>query len=189
VLKVPNAALRWRPVGVANAKDEVAPVATGPGPGSGPGDLQGRRQRLVEELQLDAGQVARLDEIFVEQRSRFAELRELPEPDRRPRMERIRADVRQRINGMLNTEQQKRYAEIVASETGRASVAGGSGRVFVPSAIGPREVALRTGLTDGNATEVASGALAEGQEVIVGTQQTSGGAAQRPGGSAPRLPF
>jgi HlyD family secretion protein len=189
VLKVPNAALRWRPAGVANAKDDAVSVAAGPGPGGGPADMQGRRQRLIEELKLDAGQLARLDEILAEQRTRFADVRELPEADRRPRMERIRSDVRQRINSMLNTEQQKRYAEIVASETGRASAVGGSGRVFVPSETGPKEVALRTGLTDGNATEVAPGSLTEGQEVIVGTQQPAGGAAQRPGGSAPRLPF
>ena len=35
VLKVPNAALRFRPAGVTNGKDEPAPVAAAPGPGAG----------------------------------------------------------------------------------------------------------------------------------------------------------
>ncbi|MDH5286056.1 MAG: efflux RND transporter periplasmic adaptor subunit [Betaproteobacteria bacterium] len=189
VLKVPNAALRWRPAGVGAAKDEAAPAAAaGSGPGNA-GDQQARRKRLIDELKLDAGQVARLDEIFAEMRTRFMELRELPEADRRPRMERIRIDVRQRISGMLNAEQQKRYAEIVASETGRGSAAGGAGRVFVPAAEGPKEVSVRTGLTDGNATEIVAGDLAEGQDVIVGTQQPAGSAAPRPPSGAPRLPF
>jgi HlyD family secretion protein len=162
-------------------------MAGGAGNGAGPGDAAARRQRLVDELKLDSGQVARLDEILGEMRTRLAEVRDLPEQERRPRAERVRADVRQRINGMLNAEQQKLYAEIVAGETGRAGGATGSGRVFVPAAAGPLEVRLRTGLTDGNVTEVVSGELNEGQDVIVGTQQPA--TAARPMGSGPRLPL
>jgi HlyD family secretion protein len=189
VLKVPNAALRWRPAGV---RDEAAaaPAPSGGGSNGPGGDPQARRQRLIDDLKLDTGQVARLDEIFAEMRARLADVRELPEDQRRPRAERVRADIRQRINAMLNAEQQKQYAEIVAGETGRfAGVGAGSGRVYVPVPAGPKEVRLRTGLTDGNATEVVSGDLAVGQEVIVGTQQPAGGNAVRTGGSAPRLPF
>jgi HlyD family secretion protein len=188
VLKVPNAALRWRPAG---ARDEPAAAGAAFGNGGGPGgDPEARRQRLVDELKLDAGQAARLDEIFAEMRSRLADVRELPEDQRRPRAERVRADIRQRIAGMLNAEQQKRYAEIVATETGRLGAAGaGSGRVYVLDAGAPKEVRLRTGLTDGNATEVLAGDLAGDQQVIVGTQQPAGGNAPRSGGSGPRLPF
>ncbi len=187
VLKVPNAALRWRPAGVASAPLDAPP---GPGAGNGGpggGDMQARRQRLIDELKLDAGQVARLDEILAEQRARFASLRELPESERRPRAERIRAEVRQRIGGILDDEQQRLYAAIVATETGRGTGVAGSGRVFVPTAAGPSEVRVRTGLTDGNATEVVGRELAEGQEVIVGTQQPAGTAPRA--SSAPRLPF
>jgi HlyD family secretion protein len=186
VLKVPNAALRFRPAGAGNAKDEPAATAAAAAPGGGgPGDAQARRQRLVEELKLDAAQQARLDEIFAELRSRMMELRDLPESDRRQRGERARADVRQKIIAILNPEQQQKYAEIVAAETGRGS-AGGSGRVYVLKDGAPVEVRVRTGLTDGNATEVA-GDLADGAEVIVGT--TALAAAPRPSGGAPRLPF
>ena len=48
---------------------------------------------------------------------------------------------------------------------------------------------LRTGLSDGNATEVATNELKEGDAVIVGTAQPAGNAAPRVGGSAPKLPF
>ncbi len=186
VLKVPNAALRWRPAGTAAAKDDPAPApAAGPGGGGG-GDAQARRQKLVADLKLDASQQARLDEIFAESRAKFAELREVPEADRRTRGERLRAEVRQKINAMLNADQQKLYAEIVAAETGR--VASGSGRVYVPGPDGkPLEVRLRLGLTDGNATEVVGGDVKEGTDVIVGT--VAANAAKSPSGSAPRLPF
>jgi HlyD family secretion protein len=191
VLKVPNAALRYRPPGVAATKDAevAAPAApTGPGGGGGgAGDAQARRQRLVDELKLDAAQQARLDEIYAELRTRMAELRDVPEADRRTRGERLRGDVRQKINAMLSPEQQKKYADIVATETGRGSAT--AGRVYI---VGPdgkaQEVKLRLGLTDGNATEVVGGELAEGAEVIVGNVERNAAAA-RTGSSAPRLPF
>ncbi|HVE50783.1 MAG TPA: efflux RND transporter periplasmic adaptor subunit [Casimicrobiaceae bacterium] len=184
VIKVANAALRWRPPGAANLKDE-GPAASANGPAGG--DPQARRQRLIDELKLDSAQAARLDEIFADMRARFAELRDIPEADRRQRGERMRADVRQKINAMLTADQQKLYAEIVASETGRTSRIGGAGRVYIPTEDGPKEVRLRTGLTDGTATEIVSGELKEGDSVIVGT--ASSGAAPRPSGTAPRLPF
>jgi HlyD family secretion protein len=187
VLKVANAALRWRPAGASGANDG-APAAgpSGGGGGGGGGDMQARRQRLVDDLKLDAAQSARVDEIFAEQRNRFAELQGMNEADRRQRGERMRAEVRQKINAILNAEQQKRYAEVVASETGRAG-AGGAGSVYTLVDGKPTEVSIRTGLSDGNATEVVSGPLKEGDEVIVGTQLPAAGAPK--GGTAPRLPF
>ena len=191
VLKVPNSALRYRPPGVAATKEADVPApaagAAAGGAGGSAGDAQARRQRLVEELQLDAAQQARLDEIYSELRARMAELRDVPEADRRTRGERFRGDVRQKIAAMLNPEQQKKYADIVAAETGRGSAT--AGRVYTLGADGkPQEVRLRLGLTDGNATEMVSGDLAEGASVIVGNVDGNAQAA-RTGSSAPRLPF
>jgi len=183
-LKVPNAALRYRPPGVAATKDAEAPS---PAPGAGGGDAQARRAKLVDELKLDAAQQARLDEVFAELRAKMAEMSEVRDSDRRTRAERLRGDVRQKINAMLNPEQQKRYAAFVATETGRGGA--GTGRVYAVGADGlPREVALRLGLSDGNATEVVGGDLADGVEVIVGNVDRSAPQA-RPAGGAPRLPF
>ena len=100
----------------------------------------------------------------------------------------MRAEVRQKINAMLNADQQKRYAEIVAAETGRATV--GHRDASTRSSTGkPTEVSIRTGLTDGNATEVVSGA-AQGRRrgdrrhaLAVRRPRPSRGPA-----SAPRLP-
>jgi HlyD family secretion protein len=188
VLKVPNAALRYRPPGVAAVKDAAMATPTGGGgPGGGsPVDAQARRKRLVDDLKLDAAQQVRLDEIFAELDARMAALREVPEGDRRSRFEGARSEVRQKIRAMLTPDQQKKYTEIVAAETGRGSST--SGRVFVQDGNRPREVALRLGLTDGNSTEVASGDLAEGAEVIVGNVERGAAAPKAPAG-APRLPF
>ncbi len=191
VLKVPNAALRWRPAGSPSAKDDPpAPGALGGGgPGGSGGNPQAMRQRLIDELKLDAAQTARLEEIFSEVRSRMMELREVRESDRRQRSERIRAESRQKINAMLNPEQQQRYGEIIAAELGRGGGASGAGRVYLPSEAGPQEVVLRTGLSDGNATEVVTNDLKEGDAVIVATAQPAAASAPRVGGAAPRLPF
>ena len=183
-LKVPNAAC-------ATVRKESRPRRTPRqrlrAPGTGGGDAQARRAKLVDELKLDAAQQARLDEMFGELRAKMGELNEVREADRRPRAERLRADLRQKINSMLDPEQQKRYAAIVAAEAGRSVP--GSGRIYVVGDDGrPREVALRLGLSDGNATEVVGGDLADGAEVIVGNVDRNAPPA-RPAGGAPRLPF
>jgi HlyD family secretion protein len=202
VLKVANAALRFRPPQAAGtsapAPTAAAPAGAPAGPGAGgggmggPGDAQARRQRLVEELKLDSAQQARLDEIFAESRQRFMDLREAPEAERRTRGERIRAETRQKIAAMLNPEQQRQYADIVAQETGRLASGAGPGRVYLLEAGVPREIALRLGLSDGNSTEVVAGPLKEGDEVIVGNVERAGSSRPTPSsGSAPgpRLPF
>ena len=141
--------------------------------------LQAQRQRLVEELKLDGAQVARLDEIYGDAHAHGRTAR--PAGIRSPSTPNA-CEVRQRINAMLNAEQQLRYAELVASDTGRGGSIGlgsrssGGGR--------PAGSALRTGLSDGNATEIASGPIKEGDEVIVGTVQS--GAPSAPGAGAPR---
>jgi HlyD family secretion protein len=187
VLKVPNAALRYRPAGVGAATKEPEAPSTAPGAPGG-ADPKARRAKLVEELKLDAAQQARLDEIFAELRAKMAELGEVREADRRLRAERLRGDVRQKIGAMLTPDQQRKYAAVVATETGRGTA--GSGRVYVVDAEGkPQEVALRLGLSDGNATEVVGGNLAVGADVIIGNVDRNPQQAARPAGGAPRLPF
>jgi HlyD family secretion protein len=184
VLKVANAALRYRPPGAPAIRDEPTPV--GPGNG-GASDAQARRARIVSELKLDAGQQARLDEIFAELRTRMAELRDVPEADRRARSERFRADMRQKIGAMLTPEQQRAYAEIVASDTGRGGAT--SGRVYVRDAdSSPREIRVRLGLTDGNATEILGSDLKEGDSVITGSAERNA-SAPKSSAPGPRLPF
>src|SRR5687768_12428287 len=71
-LKVPNAALRWRPAG---APDPRAP-ADAPPQQAGGAAVQQFRARLVEELKPSEAQKVRLEEIFAESRQKFARVRE-----------------------------------------------------------------------------------------------------------------
>jgi HlyD family secretion protein len=161
-LKVPNAALRFRPAGATEPK----PAAEAPRTG-GSQALQQFRQDLVEAVNPDAAQRARLEEIFAELRQKAAPLREVAdEAERRRRFERLRADMRAKVAEILKPEQRGAYAQLLREYGGRA--ASTTGRVWVLSGREARPVDLRLGLSDGSSTEVISGSLAEGSEVIIG---------------------
>ncbi len=71
---------------------------------------------------------------------------------------------------------------------GRNTANAGTTRVYVVGGDGkPQALEIRTGLTDGTASELTGGALKEGDEVIVGTQDNRGAASTPAAG--PRMPF
>jgi HlyD family secretion protein len=181
---VPNAALRFRPVGAepaaASPGDPVGPAA-----GAGRPSLDEIRERLVKGIGLTGEQQRKLDPILQTVREQMAALGETPEEQRQQRLRRILGDMRISIREILTPDQQLRFD---ASAGGRARArTGTAGRVFVIGGDGkPRAVPLTLGISDGTSTEVIRGELKEGQEVIVG----SAAAGSRPGaasGQTPRL--
>ena len=176
----------------------------GPGGAGGPGGPGGfgaeQRQRLVEELRLDAAQAAKLDAIYAEMRPRFLQLRDLP-PEERPRArERLTAEIRARIGEQLKPEQKTRYTALVAEAASRSVT---RGRIYLLGEDGkPRAYNVRLGISDGTMTEllVAPGSpeaavLREGALVVtsVGTAGSPGGAGAAGGAparpSGPRMGF
>ena len=188
VLKLPNAALRFRPAGFVDAGTPgtggTSVAAVAPAGGDAGQELH---ERLVSGLELDQQQQARLDPMLADLRQKLTALRDLPEADRAKAGERVRSELRAGIMQMLKPEQKQKYAEIIAESAGRpAGASTGRGRVFVPAAGGQaKPVSVRTGLSDGSMTELIGGDLKEGDPVIVGAAQ--GGGAPTPSG--PRLPF
>jgi HlyD family secretion protein len=192
VLKVANAALRFRPAGESapggkNGTGDGASDKPAPSAGAGGGQLQQLRERLVSELKLDVDQQARLQAIFERMRGRFAALRDLPEDARAKASATVRAELRASIEEMLRPEQKARYAQIIAESAGRAAQSG-RGRIWVPAEGGPRAIEVRTGLTDGSSTEISGNGVEEGLEVIVGTQGASSSSPAAKG-SSPRMFF
>jgi len=162
-LKVPNAALRFRPAGASEART----TAEAPAAPRGAQALQQFRERLVAELKPDAAQQAQLDGILAELRQRLAPLREIQnQAERRRQAERVRAEYRARIAAILRPEQKAAYFRLLRELGARSSPA--TGRVWVLERGVPKPVNLRLGLTDGTGTEVLGGTLAEGTEVVVG---------------------
>lgn len=185
VLKVANAALRFRPPGQNPAAPASAPQGEVQGGAAAGGQL---RERLAAELKLDADQLARLDPILAEMRSRFMALAELPDELRAKAAAGIRAEQSAKIENILKPEQKARYAQIAGELGGRTMSQTQRGRVWVLEAGEPKPIDVRVGLTDGTATEIAGPGIVEGLQVIVGLQGGHSGApAQR--GAPPRMFF
>ncbi|MCM2290329.1 MAG: efflux RND transporter periplasmic adaptor subunit [Sulfuritalea sp.] len=193
VLKVPNAALRFRPTSGNDDKKTTAavspaptPAATASGGGSaGGGGLAQQRERLVAELKLDADQKGKLDAIYDGMRDKFRAARDLPEAEKAKAQERNRSEIREKTAAILNPEQKKRYDELASeAQAVRAGGGGGSGRIWIVGEGGKaKAVEVRLGLTDGSMTEIVSGDIKEGQEIIAGQQA----AAKATGMPGPRL--
>ena len=191
VLKVPNAALRFRPAG-ADAPAAGPAAGAGAQPfafASGRPSPEEMRERLVKGLGLTEDQQRRLEPILADMRDQLAALNDVPEQDRHQRTRRILGDMRVKVRELLTPTQQLKFD---AAASARARSAGGTaGRVFVVGADGkPQAIPLTLGISDGTATEVLRGDVKESQEVIIGTAA----ATQRaPGGGStsqpPRLRF
>jgi HlyD family secretion protein len=184
VLRVSNAALRFRPPG------EEAPAPAGSPPPSGPGATPFQRPtppsaeeikaRLVKELKLTEEQQKKLDPILDEARSQYSGLNRVPQEQRRTAAQRIREESRVKIRALLTPEQQAQFDQMPQGQ-GRSGSGGQSGRVWVLGPDGkPRGVAVRLGISDGTSTELLSGELKEGEEVLTGTLA--------PGAAAPKAP-
>jgi HlyD family secretion protein len=188
VLKVPNAALRFRPSG-----SDAGPAAAGPGTDGAPGaggrpGTGGRpspeqiRARLVKGLGLSDEQQKKLDPILADSRQQTMALQGLPEPERQAQARAIREAARARIRALLTPEQRSRYDEFAGGD----APGGTPGRVWVLDGDKLKPVALTLGISDGVATEVLRGELAEGQEIVVGALGPAG-SRPTPASGAPRL--
>jgi HlyD family secretion protein len=191
VLKVPNAALRFRPAGAAETRaaggegDTAGAQASGDEEKGGRGGQSGdaMRNRLAAELSLSAEQQARLDEILRETREGVRAIPTEDKAERRRHAERLRAEARLRIAEMLDPQQRKRYEEMTESRGSGGGRAAASGRVWVVDDTGkPTGVDVRLGLSDGTHTEVLGGAVQEGTQVVIGTQADKTARAQPKGG-------
>lgn len=177
VVRIPNAALRWRPPVVAT---EAAPAANGRSaasvtPSANRPAGQGNRnvtefiEAVKTELKLNADQNKAVDEAVADMRQSFmnAMTGEQDQNARRERARAIRKELDDKIAGILTEQQQPAFNAIRErlAETGGASQ---SARVFVVGADGkPQGVTIRIGASDGAQTEVVSG-LDAGREVIIG---------------------
>jgi HlyD family secretion protein len=170
VVRVPNAALRWRPAGTS--VDGTA----APAPGAGPIE-----QALRELLDLTPAQRAEITAAQAELRERMANLPQDAEA-RRQQAQAARQRLTARFNAVLTPEQRARLAELRAGARG----GGAPGTVWVVDTEGaaPRALSVRTGLTDGSVTEIVSG-LEDGMRVVIGTERA---AAPRAASAGPR-PF
>ena len=185
-LKVPNAALRFRPASADATPAQRSAGAGAAGGNAGAGGANAMKERLVTELKLDEKQQARLDEILANARQQRAARGQEGagaqggpqgggDGARRPGAnDAQREAMREQIRAMLTPEQQALYAAMNAGPRGSARGATTPGTLYVLRDGQPAGVEVRLGLSDGNATELVRGELKEGDAVITGVRTTGG---------------
>lgn len=195
VLKIPNAALRFRPAGVTDTAtgggaDTPTSGASEEKGGKGRGGGQAAVERLTKELALNPEQRTRVEGILNETRTKIGEISTEDQAERRRQIERLRAESRARVTEVLNPEQRARYATMAGGGRARGGAASG-GRVWVPDAGSdkPKAVPVRLGLSDGTHTEVVSGDLKEGDEIITGVVSDGAKGKSAPQTKGPRFGF
>ncbi|NQV80999.1 MAG: HlyD family secretion protein [Alphaproteobacteria bacterium] len=181
VLRVPNAALRFRPSsaagdgesgGVPTAR-QAASSAT-PGGGGGPGGAGGNPAeqfaQLIETLSLTPAQQEQAQQFGQELRARLQSVR--TQGGGREEFVQAAREGRQRFNeqlvAILDETQRTRYAELTAQRRSAGTNAVRQGRIWVLGADGiPKAVSIRYGITNGSLTEIVEGEIAAGDRVII----------------------
>jgi HlyD family secretion protein len=187
VVRIPNAALRWRPPSLADQpllRSGAAP-ATPQRRASG-GNSAEFLEAIKTEIKPGADQLREIEAAFADMRRAFmAGAGDTDQTARRERVLAARRELTQRIAGILTPEQKAAFDKIVERQAaGAGRRAAQTGRVFIVGSDGkPQGVTISTGVTDGAMTEVVAG-LEAGAEVIVG-----GSAPTEPARRGPRFGF
>jgi HlyD family secretion protein len=185
VLKIPNAALRYTPqdakmmvAAVSKKGDDPSKSETADSSARGGASRprtgreadssrstgrSGGASRFTEGLNLTAEQQEKAEMIISASRPEIQEIRQKSKPEEAT--VKIQALIREKLKGIL-TEDQKRKLEESSAST---QVERKSGRIWIVSADGKAvPVSVIIGITDGTFSEIISGDLREGTDVIVG---------------------
>jgi HlyD family secretion protein len=207
VLKLSNAALRYRPElakatvgeGVGNKnKNENENKSKNKNEGSQKREATAERgtggqqrggttmEQLTEGLKLSPEQRSKVEAVLRSSRQEIQEIRENSKPEEA--RGKIQSLLRQKIMGLLTEEQKQKWeaSRSTKVEQGEQVEERKPARVWVLSSEGkPVSVSIVLGITDGTFSEVVSGDLKEGAELIV--EETSKQKNQAANSS--RLPF
>ena len=199
VLRVPNAALRFRPPG-AGAMTAARAPAQGASDTPSAGRRGGRaieelRERLDAEVKPTPEQSAAIDKVLASSRESFLNRDPgMSDEERRETIRQARRALMEKIGATLDPERRAKFQAIASDlrRGGRAQAdAGTPGRVYVLAEDGsPKPVSVRTGVTDGSHTELVAGEVEAGAAIIVGggpRQQTAQTPESAPG-ARPRGP-
>jgi len=170
-LRVPNAALRFRPAGAAGA----APAGSGTGPVAlpdagerGPRAASALRERIETELQPTPEQKQAIAEILRERRGNREAMAGLSPEERRAAFRTARDEIVTKIGAVLDPERRAKFEAIMQEGRG-AQRQGVPGRVYVLDEAGqPKPIAVTLGPTDGAFTELLGGEVKDGAQVVTG---------------------
>ena len=182
VMKVPAAALRWSPLGAQpQAQRTASPMGGSAGltPRMGGGQRQGAAgqgggmmlARVVEQLELDAGQQKKAEAIFAQARSKA---QAAASGDPQARRQATRAAMQEALAKLEPILKPAQKEKLIALRARMASAGGGrgqggftSGVVYVLRDDKPVAVPVRVGASDGSFTQIV-GDIKVGDQVITG---------------------
>lgn len=194
VLKVANAALRWKPANAAPQAAAPAPTPppvsldapAGPNPfaaggnrggggGGGRRVMEELRENLVSELKLPPEDLKKIDAVIADYRPRFAAAMQGADgqEERRAKMREVRQEMIGKIRAAVPEAKRTAFDAIAARGGGARPARAGDapsvpGRVFIVVNGEPQAVNVMLGVSDGVMTEIAPGALQAGQQVVIG---------------------
>ncbi len=171
-MKIPNAALRFRPESAKGSLPEKSSERP-----------ESRSRLLIErwtkELNLTPDQQTKLEMVLKSSKQEFQEITQKMKPEEARNQ--IRSLIRQKITGILTDQQIQKLKELPEASQSEQK----TGRIWILSPEKkPTPVSIVLGITDGAFSEVVSGDLREGGEVIV--EETS--AKKSTGQSGPAQP-
>ena len=169
VLKIANAAMRFRPE-FAKKELSASPAGSPSASASAPPPVNAEQilKRLTAELKLTSQQQANVSRILQDAQGEIQAARKAGGGEEaRAKAKELRAANRIKIRSVLTEEQKKRYDQMERrpeSSPGPSPVY----KIWTPVADGqPVPVEITVGISDGSSTEVVSGGLKEGQEIIL----------------------
>lgn len=181
VVMLPNAALRFRPGNTRPERSATDAAAATPERGNPQERIRRQIETLKRELELTSAQEQQVIAIYRDMGQKMRQLRGAGTPfeEMREEIAKLRRAAEAKIAALLSPEQKSKYADMLgaASDGGprRASV-----YVLGPNAE-PKAVQVMVGITDGTNTELASGEIKAGDQVIVGADVRGRAGAQNPG--------
>jgi len=166
VLRIPNAALRFRPDFAKREATTQKGAQASPSAPPLPASSLPSLDRLKAELNISPDQQAAVSRILGDAQKELQSVRKAS-PETTPTKARELATVtRSKIRSVLTEEQRKKFDQM-PEQTGTQTILP-KFKIWVPvPQKRPIPVEITTGISDGSYTEVLSGSLQEGQEVIL----------------------
>lgn len=182
-LRVPNAALRFRPANAAASLGEPPSPGSEAPPSGGPAGAQRGAPgelfaQLVEALSLTEAQQEQA-RAFGQEMARSLQNVRAQGGGREEFIQAARegrARFSEQLLTILTADQRTRYAALIAERQATRNQAVRQGRIWILGEDGnPKAVTIRYGITNGSLTEVVEGEIAAGARVIVGAIAPSQG--------------
>tara|TARA_B100000686_G_C16804024_1_gene988469 strand:+ start:7913 stop:9409 length:1497 start_codon:yes stop_codon:yes gene_type:complete len=170
-LQIPSSALRYRPRGIevsTNAdRGSMGGSRGGQGQRGGGGGMRAMIQQMNEQLELTKEQQSSVTTIFTEMGDAIRGLQSsgMSSDEMGAAIRRLRDQMQQKLEAILTAEQRVKYHELTA---GASASRGARAVAWVMGLDGPEAVSITIGISDGNKTEIISGEISDGDQVIVG---------------------